>query len=127
MHDSALESVKHFKDVYLNKTKKIKILEIGSLSVNSNVRKIFNDFDYTGADIVSGENVDIVFQDPYSFPFGNEEFDVVISISTFEHTEFFWLSYLEILRILKPEGLFFLNAIDMKLIIGDFIQIAVLV
>ena len=26
-----------------------------------------------------------------------------------EHIEFFWLTYLEILRILKPGGLFFLN------------------
>ena len=34
---------------------------------------------------------------------------MIISISTFEHTEFFWLTYLEILRVLKPSGLFFLN------------------
>ena len=110
MHDSAIESVKQFKKTYLKKNEKIKILEIGSLSVNSNIRKIFEEFDYTGADIVKGDNVDIVIQDPYKFPFENNKFDLVISISTFEHTEFFWLSYLEILRILKPDGLFFLNA-----------------
>lgn len=110
MHDSAIESVKQFKKTYLKKNEKIKILEIGSLSVNSNIRKIFEEFDYTGVDIVKGDNVDIVIQDPYKFPFENNKFDLVISISTFEHTEFFWLSYLEILRILKPDGLFFLNA-----------------
>ena len=66
--------------------------------------------DYVGIDIVKGENVDIVLDDPYKFPFEDKSVDVVISISVFEHTEFFWLTYLEILRVLKDDGLFFLNA-----------------
>ena len=110
MHDSALESVRHFKNTYLSSNNNLKILEVGSLSVNSNIKKIFDEFKYIGSDIVKGENVDIVIDDPYRYPFDDESFDVVLSISTFEHTEFFWLSYLEILRILKPDGLFFLNA-----------------
>ena len=110
MHDSALESVRHFKNTYLSSNNNLKVLEVGSLSVNSNIKKIFDEFKYIGSDIVSGENVDIVIDDPYRYPFDDESFDVVLSISTFEHTEFFWLSYLEILRILKPDGLFFLNA-----------------
>ena len=40
----------------------------------------------------------------------NNSIDIVVSISTFEHTEFFWETFLEILRVLKPNGLFFLNA-----------------
>ena len=112
MHDSALESFIEFKKIYLDnkQSKKIAITEIGSQAINSSVKNSLNEkYDYTGVDITAGENVDIVLKDPYKLPFSDESIDVVISISTFEHTEFFWLTYLEILRILKPDGLFFLN------------------
>ena len=113
MHNSALESFNNFRDVYLSKlnNKKLKLIEIGSLSVNSNIKNTLKDnMEYIGIDIVKGENVDIVLDDPYKFPFEDKSVDVVISISVFEHTEFFWLTYLEILRVLKDDGLFFLNA-----------------
>ena len=113
MHNSALESFNNFRDVYLSKlnNKKIKLIEVGSLSVNSNMKNTLKDnMEYIGIDIVKGENVDIVLDDPYKFPFEDKSVDVVISISVFEHTEFFWLTYLEILRVLKDDGLFFLNA-----------------
>jgi len=112
MHDSALESFIEFKKIYLDskQSKKIAITEIGSQAINSSVKNSLNEkYDYTGVDITAGENVDIVLKDPYKLPFSDESIDAVISISTFEHTEFFWLTYLEILRILKPDGLFFLN------------------
>ena len=112
MHDSALESFIEFKKIYLDskQSKKIAITEIGSQAINSSVKNSLNEkYDYTGIDITAGENVDIVLKDPYKLPFSDESIDAVISISTFEHTEFFWLTYLEILRILKPDGLFFLN------------------
>ena len=41
-----------------------------------------------------------MLDDPYKFPFENESIDIVITTSTFEHIEFFWLTYLEILRML---------------------------
>jgi len=113
MHNSALESFNNFRDAYLSKlnNKKIKLIEVGSLSVNSNIKNTLKDnMEYIGIDIVKGENVDIVLDDPYKFPFEDKSVDVVISISVFEHTEFFWLTYLEILRVLKDDGLFFLNA-----------------
>ena len=112
MHDSAKKSFIDFKDNYLDSIKnKIKIVEIGSRSVNSHIKNILNDsFEYIGLDIEHGENVDIKLDNPYKFPFSDSSIDAVISISVFEHTDFFWLTYLEILRILKPDGLFFLNA-----------------
>lgn len=113
MHPSALKSFVDFKNIYLSKfkNKNIKLIEIGSLAVNSSVKlNLAENIDYVGVDICKGENVDIVLEDPYKLPFENESIDAVISISTFEHTQFFWLSYLEILRVLKNDGLFFLNA-----------------
>jgi SAM-dependent methyltransferase len=113
MHQSALDSFNEFKKVYLDKISKPKIslVEIGSLAVNSSVKNnLDNKIKYIGVDICEGDNVDIVLDDPYKFPFDDESIDAIISISTFEHTEFFWLTYLEILRVLKKDGLFFLNA-----------------
>jgi SAM-dependent methyltransferase len=46
----------------------------------------------------------------YKLPFADGSVDVVLSSSCFEHSEFFWLLFLEILRVLRPEGLFYLNA-----------------
>ena len=113
MHNSALESFNSFKSVYLSelRNKKFKLIDVGSLSVNSNIKNSLEDnMEYIGIDIVKGENVDVVLNNPYKFPFEDKSIDVVISISNFEHTEFFWLTYLEILRVLKDDGLFFLNA-----------------
>jgi SAM-dependent methyltransferase len=113
MHLSALNSFLDFKKTYLeeNSKKEIKLIEIGSQAINSSIRNSLNNkIQYTGIDICDGENVDLVLKDPYKLPFENETIDAIISISTFEHTEFFWLTYLEILRVLKKDGLFFLNA-----------------
>ena len=111
MHISAIESFLDFKKNYLNNlNQKIKIIEIGSQSINDSIKKhLSENHSYIGVDIENGENLDVVLEDPYKLPFENESIDVVVSISTFEHTEFFLLTYLEILRILKPTGLFFLN------------------
>ena len=114
MHSSALESFLDFQKTYLNSLKSknlIKVAEIGSYNYNSGIKKnILNELEYIGVDIQKGPNVDIVLNNPYKFPFEDNSIDFIISISVFEHTEFFWLTYLEILRVLKPDGLFFLNA-----------------
>ena len=112
MHDTALNSFLEFKKTYLDikNDRTIKVLEIGS-GYSPHVRQaINNEFNYSGVDIAQGKNVDVVLKDPYKLPFDSDSIDSMISISTFEHTEFFWVTYLEILRILKPDGLFFLNA-----------------
>ena len=113
MHTSAFNSFLDFKKIYLEKISRaeIKLIEIGSQKINSTIKNSLDDkVKYTGVDICKGENVDIVLTDPYKLPFETDSIDAVISISTFEHTEFFWLTYLEILRVLKKDGLFFLNA-----------------
>jgi SAM-dependent methyltransferase len=61
-------------------------------------------------DFAQGKGVDVVLTDPYVLPLGDETVDIVVSSSCFEHSEMFWLLFLEILRILKPAGLFYLNA-----------------
>src|SRR5262249_17897388 len=43
-------------------------------------------------------------------PFEDGVADIIVSSSCFEHSEFFWLVFLEIMRCLKPHGLFYMNA-----------------
>ncbi|MDI1245460.1 MAG: class I SAM-dependent methyltransferase, partial [Rhodoferax sp.] len=62
-----------------------------------------------GVDFVAGKGVDLILDDPYHLPFESGSVDLVVSSSCFEHSEMFWLLYLEIMRVLKPRGLFYLN------------------
>ncbi len=115
MHPSALENAKCFFDVYSesirNTTQTVKVVEIGSLDVNGSIRDHApKDFEYIGVDFSSGKGVDVILDDPYKLPFQNESVDIVVTSSCFEHSELFWVLFIEILRIIKPTGLFYLNA-----------------
>jgi SAM-dependent methyltransferase len=84
------------------------ILDLGSLDVNGSYREYFevSHWSYRGIDMTAGNNVDIVLQDPYDWrEIRSGSADVVVSGQAFEHIEFFWLTMLEIARVLKPEGL----------------------
>jgi SAM-dependent methyltransferase len=84
------------------------ILDLGSLDVNGSYRGYFevSSWTYRGIDMAAGKNVDIVLQDPYNWrEIRSGSADVVISGQAFEHIEFFWLTILEIARVLKSEGL----------------------
>lgn len=114
MHPTSLSNCQKFFDGYgeslKNSTKIVKVLEIGSQDVNGSIRSCCPvNFEYIGVDFVAGKGVDIVLDDPYVLPFNTESFDAILSSSCFEHSEMFWLLYLEIMRVLKPTGLFYLN------------------
>lgn len=64
---------------------------------------------YIGVDMVEDKNVDIVVTDPYVLPFTDNSVDVIVSSSCFEHSEFFWLLFNDIMRVLKPNGICYLN------------------
>lgn len=110
MHPFAKKSFNLFKKTYLGKFDNPKIIDIGSLNVNGTLKNEI-DFksEYIGLDLTNGENVDICLESPYQFPIDSNSVDIVVSVSTFEHIEFFWETFSEVLRILKPNGLFFLN------------------
>jgi SAM-dependent methyltransferase len=114
MHPTAIINCKNFFDVYSKSFKEnqtTKVVEIGSQDVNGSLRSVApKNFEYIGVDFQSAKGVDIVLDDPYSLPFDNDSIDIVLSSSCFEHSEMFWLVFLEIMRILKPNGLFYLNA-----------------
>ena len=112
MHISQMEHMAELIEKYLAYIPKLDILDVGSYDMNGCYRPLFQNpnWNYTGIDINAGPNVDIVLSDPYKFPFSDESFDLVISGSTFEHTEFFWLTFQEMTRVLKLPGYIFLHA-----------------
>lgn len=112
MHYTAEQNVKRFFNTYVYKNyNKIKIVEIGATIGGFNMRSLNpENSTYIGVDLHAGQGIDIVLEDAYKLPFEDSSIDYVISSSCFEHSEFFWLNFTETMRVLKPDGLFYLNA-----------------
>jgi len=110
MHQSSYDKMSAFCRDYLaaRRDESLTIVDLGSHDINGSYRPLFSrpPWSYLGLDLVAGENVDLVLRDPYSWPeVASGSADVVVCGQTFEHTEFFWETMLEIARILKPRGL----------------------
>ena len=110
MHQSSLDKMEKFRDHYLRdkKSEPLIITDLGSMNVNGCYRPLFDiaNWQYRGLDIEPGDNVDIVLKNSYSWPeIRSESVDVLISGQAFEHIEYFWITMLEIARILKPHGI----------------------
>ena len=91
----------------------LRILDVGSYDVNGSYKPLFTSpsFEYTGLDMESGPNVDIVPATPYSWnEIKDDSFDIVISGQVIEHVEFFWLTMSEIVRVAKEGALICLVA-----------------
>lgn len=90
----------------------IEAIDIGAYDVNGSYRTLFDSpkWRYTGVDLEQGPGVDVVLSSPYRFPFASRSVDVIVSGQAFEHVEYFWMSWLEMIRVLKPGGLIFLIA-----------------
>ena len=111
MHPSAKENGKRFFDTYVaSLPKTVQVIDIGSQDVNGTLRDVCpQDCNYIGLDFQEAKGVDIVLSDPYKLPFDSSSIDIAVSSSCYEHSEFFWLSFLEVMRVLKDDGLFYLN------------------
>jgi len=84
----------------LNIVKPQMTLEIGSYNVNGMVER---QGDYTGIDMRSGPNVDLVMNG-HDLQFKDASFDCVICAETLEHDDMPWQTAKEIHRVLKDEG-----------------------
>tara|TARA_Y100000389_G_scaffold129092_1_gene126541 strand:- start:2087 stop:2857 length:771 start_codon:yes stop_codon:yes gene_type:complete len=114
MHDTSFENLELFVESYFPNNEGLKLVDIGSRlrtpEKKIKWRGLLKNFKYIGVDLVEGENVDIILDDPYAYPFEDNSVDVIIANSIFEHSEFFWELFLELLRILKPTGILYINA-----------------
>ena len=104
MHESSMKNMKAFIDKYL-KSKSGIVLDIGSQDINGTYKSLFKGWKYTGVDIVSGLNVDVVLKDPYAWTeFNDEHADVIISGQCLEHIKYPNKTMAEIARVLKVGG-----------------------
>ncbi len=115
MHQSAFDHMLDLANEFLVRDKHYHIVDVGSRLIKHQVlthRQIFRDYNHTylGLDVAAGDNVDVVLSDAYSFPLETDCADLVISGQVFEHVPFFWATFLEMSRIVKPGGLIFLTA-----------------
>mgnify|MGYP001166541216 FL=1 len=108
MHDTAMWWGKEFLNNYSISGR---ILEVGSYNRNGGLRDVCPEgSEWIGADLEAGPGVDVVLEDPHKLPFEDASFDVVLSSSVFEHTDFFWELFKEKCRCVKPGGYIYINA-----------------
>ncbi len=117
MHASSLENMQKCYERYLAGSfiaakQVITVLDVGGNDINGSYRQIFSHpkFQYITADLSSSESVNIFLNDAYRLPLADHSIDIVISGQAFEHVEFFWLSFQEMVRVLHPDGFIFLIA-----------------
>lgn len=110
MHLSSLINMERFRDKYLSERigHKLDILDLGSTEMGACYKPIFQKpgWNYVGVDLSPGPNVDLVLQRPYDWrEVPSASVDLVISGQVLEHVEFFWITALEISRVLRPGGM----------------------
>lgn len=110
MHKSAMRHGARFFQTYVQNLDAPLVVDLGAQDVYGSLRSVLPAHArYVGVDMAPGEGVDVVLEDPYTLPFDTGSVDVVVSSSCFEHAEFFWVLFLEILRVLSPRGVTYLN------------------
>jgi len=117
MHASSKENMIRCRDryltpEYLRDKGSVTVLDMGGADVNGSYRDVFSNelFVYKVADISDAEGVEIVMDDPYHIPLPDGSVDLVVSGQMLEHSEFFWLVFEEMVRVLVPDGFLFLIA-----------------
>lgn len=118
MHASAQDKARVFRQAYLASAEStpLTLLDVGSAIVDGQSlsnRDVMQNPAWTllGMDIESGLNVDVVVADPYDWrEIATGSVDVVTCSEVFEHAEYFWITILEIARVLKGNGLAFITS-----------------
>lgn len=112
MHVSSYNHMQRIAQKHLQEDQALQIYDLGSFDVNGSYKPIFDkpNWQYKGIDLEDGPNVDIVLSDPYRWPMASSSADLIVSGQAFEHIEFFWETWMEMVRALKPGGRIFLIA-----------------
>lgn len=111
MHKTAKDNAQKFFDQYCKQDIESKIvLDIGSLDINGSLYEIFKEAkEYIGLDQSEGKNVTIA-GNSHNIPISNNAVDIIICSSCFEHDDMFWVSFLEMCRVLKSGGYIYIQA-----------------
>jgi len=114
MHIAAMTAMDDCITKYMRKDKKYDVLDFGSFinagqTLNHRILLRRYNCTITGVDIQAGRNVDKQMTKPYRIPVVSKSQDIVLSGQVFEHIPFPFASMLEIARVLKPGGYFFMT------------------
>ena len=115
MHKSAYNHVEKNLQKYFNPEKHKRVVDIGSRQVQPGHlthRTLIEplNVNYVGLDIVAGPNVDLVMKKPYRLPLKSNSVDIIICGQAFEHIPYFWITFMEMARVLAPGGIIIITA-----------------
>ena len=105
MHPEARHFVEWTRATFPQYFRHVKVLDAGGGDINGNNRSYFAESVYLANDVVEAPNVDIVAKTS-DLTFRNEYFDTIISTECFEHDMDYPKSLQNIVRMLRPNGLF---------------------
>lgn len=110
MHKSAMISLKFFLKLYCKEN--TIVLDFGGKDINGSLRELFKNFNikYISCDIEKDKTVDLLYQHNLKLDLKDNSIDNIITISTFEHDPCFWITFKEMIRVLKKDGHIFVNA-----------------
>ena len=116
MHPTSLENMAKCRDKYASSLAEatagpLRLVDVGGADVNGSYKSLFENWpvEYLTVDL-DGTDADIKLSDPYKIPLDDQTADIVLCGQMFEHCEFFWLTFTEMIRLLKPNGYLFLIA-----------------
>lgn len=115
MHPSSMNNMKKVRDKYLSYLNDSSlILDVGGRGIQSDrsYRSLFEGkyAEYYVADITAGLGVTHVMPGPYTLPFEDDTFDLIVSGQTLEHVCNPFKSVDEMKRVLKPSAFIVLIA-----------------
>jgi len=108
MHPSVFEETRDILAKY--KLLPVDVVDVGSLDVNGTYKDLFPDCQYTGVDVTSGPNVDLLMPNEFEIPLYNSTAGLVVCGSCLEHCRNPHRLVEEIFRVLRPGGWALLNA-----------------
>jgi SAM-dependent methyltransferase len=110
MHDTAYLHGRLFFELYWSSAFR-NVVELGSQNVNGSLRDHCPaGVHYIGLDAFAAKGVDVVVEAGETLPIASSSVDAVLATSVFEHDCRFWDTFLEMVRILRPGGLIYLNS-----------------
>ena len=110
MHETALCAGWGISKLYGSPNKVV--VDIGGFNMNGSLRNYFTEagMKFICVDIAEHPSVDVVIKPGDKLPFETGSVDIVVSTSCFEHDPCFWLTFKEMARIVKLDGIIYINA-----------------
>ena len=107
-HKEQRDYLDKIKNLYPEQFNSKKVLDIGSLDINGTAKTWFDNCEYIGIDVGPGKGVDIVCEGQ-NLDHPDNHYDVVVTFECFEHNPYWYETFLNMYRMLKPNGFFILS------------------